>query len=181
MRLFTCYYCRTIKPEISFYKDKQKPSGYKPRCKECEKLYKNKPLRRTYEKKYREQHPEKRRKILATWYKTNKDKHFKTQQKYRQTNQFKQLHKQDGAIRRARMCNAFIENVNYLDIYIKANKQCEYCEKPLAFSEVEFDHFIPLSKGGLHQQDNIKCACMVCNRSKGAIIPGEEVIAHQMV
>jgi 5-methylcytosine-specific restriction endonuclease McrA len=35
------------------------------------------------------------------------------------------------------------------------------------------DHIIPLSKGGDHTPDNTQCACLKCNRSKGARIIGQ--------
>lgn len=33
---------------------------------------------------------------------------------------------------------------------------------------MEFDHVVPLSRGGPHAADNLTVACRRCNRSKGA-------------
>ena len=35
---------------------------------------------------------------------------------------------------------------------------------------LEIDHIIPVSKGGLTQEDNLQTLCWKCNRSKGAKI-----------
>lgn len=39
---------------------------------------------------------------------------------------------------------------------------CVYCLKPAA----EFDHVVPLSRGGAHTKDNLVPACGKCNREK---------------
>lgn len=44
---------------------------------------------------------------------------------------------------------------------------CAYCEGEFA----EWDHFIPLSRGGAHEIGNLVPACKRCNRSKGAKLP----------
>ena len=41
-----------------------------------------------------------------------------------------------------------------------------------------FDHYIPISKGGLHTTENIRVSCGYCNRSKGSKMPE---VYHQMV
>ncbi|WP_369913890.1 HNH endonuclease [Xanthomonas sp. NCPPB 3005] len=38
----------------------------------------------------------------------------------------------------------------------------------------ELEHVIPLSKGGTHTRDNVRCACRACNLNKGANMPGGE-------
>ena len=35
------------------------------------------------------------------------------------------------------------------------------------------DHRVPLSKGGLHDDENLQLLCHACNRAKGAMMPGE--------
>jgi 5-methylcytosine-specific restriction endonuclease McrA len=37
----------------------------------------------------------------------------------------------------------------------------------------ELDHIIPLSRGGAHTPDNLQCACLACNRRKGARVAGQ--------
>lgn len=42
------------------------------------------------------------------------------------------------------------------------NSKCPYCRERVK----EIDHKTPLSKGGLHELDNLEMLCMDCNRSK---------------
>lgn len=179
MKWFECCHCKQDKKEDDFFRDKYRPSGRKPRCKKCEKLYLDKDKRKIYEGEYRKKHPEKRSKILAKYYQKNKDQHKAIQDKYRQTEAFKSNHRKHTTARRARMNNAFIEHVDYQEIYNSAKGLCFYCGIKLEYKEAEFDHYIPLAKGGLHEKKNIRCSCMFCNRSKGAKMPEE--VNHQMV
>ena len=163
-----CCYCNTEKPRSAFYVDKSKPDGLKPRCKTCEKLYKDFGLRRKYEKKYRERHPEKRKLIMSNYYQNNKGKHKEAQSRYRQTEEFKIINRNIAATRRARIRKTPSEKIDYSLIY-NNSPFCFYCDKPLSINEVEFDHYIPLSRGGSHTADNIRVSCMTCNRRKGAM------------
>lgn len=46
------------------------------------------------------------------------------------------------------------------------NYTCQYCGKHLLDNEVEFDHEIPISKGGSSEEHNIRLTCFDCNREK---------------
>jgi|ERR1035437_5694981 5-methylcytosine-specific restriction endonuclease McrA len=46
--------------------------------------------------------------------------------------------------------------------------ECHWCHKFFPPSEIEFDHIMPISKGGRHALENMCPACIHCNRSKGA-------------
>lgn len=46
------------------------------------------------------------------------------------------------------------------------NYTCQHCGKHLLDNEVEFDHIIPLSKGGSSEEHNIRLMCFKCNRDK---------------
>lgn len=46
------------------------------------------------------------------------------------------------------------------------NQICQVCKKNVLFDEVEFDHIIPVSKGGPSSADNIRLLCRNCNRKK---------------
>ncbi|SNQ62646.1 HNH endonuclease [Candidatus Methanoperedens nitratireducens] len=46
------------------------------------------------------------------------------------------------------------------------NYTCQVCGKHLLDNEVEFDHIIPLSKGGSSEEHNIRLTCFDCNRDK---------------
>lgn len=47
------------------------------------------------------------------------------------------------------------------------NYTCQHCGKHLRDFEVEFDHIIPISRGGSSEEHNIRLTCFACNREKG--------------
>ena len=46
------------------------------------------------------------------------------------------------------------------------NYTCQHCNRHLKDDEVEFDHIIPVSKGGSSEEQNIRLTCFDCNREK---------------
>jgi hypothetical protein len=46
------------------------------------------------------------------------------------------------------------------------NYTCQVCGKHLKDNELEFDHIIPISKGGSSEEHNIRLVCYDCNRRK---------------
>ena len=46
------------------------------------------------------------------------------------------------------------------------NNQCQVCGKILKDDEIEFDHIIPISKGGSTEEHNLRLTCFKCNRDK---------------
>jgi hypothetical protein len=50
------------------------------------------------------------------------------------------------------------------------NYTCQHCGKHLLDNEVEFDHIIPISKGGSSEESNIRLTCFDCNRDKSDIV-----------
>jgi ketosteroid isomerase-like protein len=53
-----------------------------------------------------------------------------------------------------------------LRVVRRDNNQCQLCGLVLKDNEIEFDHLIPLSKGGSSEEHNLRVACFDCNRSK---------------
>ena len=180
MKWFKCCHCNVVKDETCFFRDKSKKTGLKPRCKPCEYLYLDKAKRQIYERAYWSQRKEAKAAIIKKSVLNNLDHHNRIQAKYRATDEFKIKHKIHGANRNARMRKAFVEKINSQDIYHAQNGKCFYCHKLISFKESELDHFIPISKGGLHEKSNVRISCQKCNRIKGAkiIIQG---VSYQMV
>lgn len=46
------------------------------------------------------------------------------------------------------------------------NYTCQHCKKHLIDNEVEFDHIIPVARGGSAEEHNIRLTCHDCNRDK---------------
>lgn len=64
----------------------------------------------------------------------------------------------------------------YIPFHIKMrvvrrdNYTCQNCGAHLKDDEVEFDHIIPLSRGGSTEEHNLRLTCFGCNREKSASI-----------
>lgn len=64
--------------------------------------------------------------------------------------------------------------MGYREMYFKENKpimgkyRCARCGKLFAKKDIDIDHIIPKSKGGMDHPMNLQAMCKHCNRSKGA-------------
>lgn len=59
------------------------------------------------------------------------------------------------------------------NIFMRDGSACQYCGERKARSELNLDHVIPRSRGGMTTWENIVCACLECNRHKGGRTPEE--------
>lgn len=55
-----------------------------------------------------------------------------------------------------------------LNIFIRDADTCQYCGRRLPRSELSLDHVLPRCRGGKTTWENVVCACIDCNRRKGA-------------
>jgi len=59
------------------------------------------------------------------------------------------------------------------NIYERDNNICQYCGRRLPRTELNLDHVIPRSRGGMSTWENVVCSCHSCNRRKGGKTPDE--------
>jgi 5-methylcytosine-specific restriction endonuclease McrA len=88
-----------------------------------------------------------------------------------------------GQRRRARLADAFVEDVDRLRVFEADGYRCHICRKmtnparqvphPKAPT---IDHVIPLGRGGTHEPSNCRTACFSCNSSKGDRGGGEQLL-----
>ena len=169
-----CKYCEKDLPIDRFYIDRQKKDGLRPRCKDCEKEYNiDKEKRREYEKNYWDSRREDKRKIVLKSYNKNKEKHKTKRKEYLLTENGKSKQKKHWQDRYAKMKNAFVESVNVKDLFNKYDGKCFYCGINLSFDNFHIDHYMPIAKGGMHEESNLRISCPHCNLSKGSKIPKE--------
>ena len=60
-----------------------------------------------------------------------------------------------------------------LNIYARDHNTCQYCGRTLPRSDLNLDHVIPRSRGGLTTWENVVCSCVPCNLKKGGRTPLE--------
>jgi len=58
----------------------------------------------------------------------------------------------------------------------RENQICQSCGTPVKDEDIEFDHFIPHSKGGSSDEHNVVLLCRRCNRKKGATFEKEYLV-----
>lgn len=177
--MIKCCYCGITKDYSQFYKDKYKKTGFKPRCKPCDKLSVDIQLRLKYEKTYWDINRARKRSIVLKSFNANKDHHKRIRRDYLNSHIGKAKHREYSSERRSRLKNAFVEKVDFENLFKSQNGECYICKNYFHRNGLEIDHVIPLAKGGLHSKENVKLACISCNRSKGAKLPMEA--AYQMV
>ena len=68
--------------------------------------------------------------------------------------------------KRARRYAVKTEKIDREFIIKRDKSTCHICGKKVAFSKIELDHIIPISKGGEHTQANVAVAHKKCNRQK---------------
>ena len=59
-----------------------------------------------------------------------------------------------------------ISRAMFLRIVRRDNQTCQICGKNLKEDEIEIDHIIPFSEGGVTEESNIRVLCKDCNRKK---------------
>ncbi|MGE0825484.1 MAG: HNH endonuclease [Candidatus Binatia bacterium] len=59
------------------------------------------------------------------------------------------------------------------NVFARDNNTCQYCQRKFSRSELNLDHVIPRSRGGLSTWENVVCSCFTCNRDKGGRLPEE--------
>lgn len=77
-------------------------------------------------------------------------------------------HAESEGRRRARKRNTQVEPIDLMQVLRDSKGVCGICHKPLDLFGIDFDHIVPLSKGGTHTRDNIQPSHSRCNRVKGA-------------
>lgn len=179
MKWLKCCHCGELKDESLFFRDKHKPSGFKPRCKPCDLLSVNKSRRKAYEKEYWDGRREERRKQISASMEKHKEKYKSRRKVYLATPDGRAMYRRYTQTRSALRRRAFVEVVDPRSVYEEQGGVCYLCLCRSDFSDCHLDHVIPLSMGGRHERENTAIACATCNLSKGAK-PLWEVF-HQMV
>ncbi len=66
----------------------------------------------------------------------------------------------------------------YFNMLNDAEAVCFYCERSLQPHERVGDHFVPLSKGGEHAEQNLVIACNPCNSEKSDQLPADFIASR---
>lgn len=135
----------------------------------------NKEKFKEHNHKYREENREKLREYAAYYGKKYAEKIARTNKLRAQKHPEKG--RENASRYRARLKNAFVEKIDYKEIYIRDNYVCQICGEPVKMNEKyphplssSIDHIIPLAKGGTHERKNVQLSHLTCNLHKQAKI-----------
>jgi 5-methylcytosine-specific restriction endonuclease McrA len=59
------------------------------------------------------------------------------------------------------------------NIYARDDNTCQYCGHKFPRADLNLDHVVPRSRGGLTTWENVVCSCVACNLRKGGRTPEE--------
>ncbi len=59
------------------------------------------------------------------------------------------------------------------NIFARDKNTCQYCGQNFSRSDLNLDHVIPRSQGGISSWENVVCSCHSCNRHKGGRTPAQ--------
>lgn len=77
---------------------------------------------------------------------------------------------------RARVRATKVEKIDLDRIILESHGICGICNTSVIDSKIDFDHIIPISRGGTHTYDNLQVTHASCNKRKWAkIIPASEL------
>jgi 5-methylcytosine-specific restriction endonuclease McrA len=57
------------------------------------------------------------------------------------------------------------------NVYARDEDTCQYCGRRLPRSQLNLDHVVPRSQGGMSSWENVVCSCHRCNWCKGGRTP----------
>lgn len=189
-----CPGCELERPRIAFGADRRRPSGLKSRCRQCEARDQQTFRRRHPERarasrarwysKHRSKEQERSRKRSTERYAWHREDILKRQRdRYnpehrqlvvavfdqRHPGRRKVLAKHGSDRRRARLLKADIRgSIDYSYIQSRDKMICHICRKKVCPTELNFDHVIPLAKGGEHSTLNLAVSHARCNQKKNA-------------
>ena len=166
-----CSGCKRKLPLSSFPKDGAKASGVYPRCKECKSAY---------DREYAKKNADKKRYVASEWYYANVEKKAVYDKEYRNNNKERKRvnsrqwyannldrarlqAKNAGQRRKARKRANGVFYILPKHLTKLYSSKCIYCGSS---ENIQADHVIPVSRGGVHGIGNLVSACASCNLSK---------------
>jgi len=127
-------------------------------------------------RRWREANPERNAEIQRAWREANPERRAELYRKWVADNpeRVRAIHRDKSGRRRARMAATSVGPVDYVRIIAEFGMTCHICRGEIAsLSHLDFDHVIPIARGGGHIQGNVLPSHARCNRRKGAKLMSE--------
>lgn len=127
-------------------------------------------IRKEAARQYRLANPEKSKAAVLRWCAANPARLLATKRAWAQRDRMAQPEKyaEIQSRRKAQKLQTQTERINFKKILRDANGMCGICHQPFDLFGIDFDHIVPLARGGAHVTSNIQATHARCNRQKGA-------------
>jgi len=125
-------------------------------------------------KKYHQDNIKKRIEYNKKLYLLKREEKLEYQKKYQRTEKGRAVSANTRHKRRATIENGSA-TTDYI-IKLRKQKYCYWCGEKIHKGNLHIDHYIPLSKGGEHSNENLVASCSKCNLSKHTRNPEEFAI-----
>jgi 5-methylcytosine-specific restriction endonuclease McrA len=185
----SCRICGEQKPLDDFHRDASLRDGHKSACKRCLCARARGYMvewRRAHPgyaprsgKEWRIANPERWRAIHARSYLKHRDRRLAETNAWRRNNP--ELRRRYGRLwrerypekirektrrRNARKRGVSVGHVDYRRIFERDSSFCYLCWEPIDKEHANFDHVVPLARGGAHSTSNIRATHSWCNNRK---------------
>lgn len=150
----TCRKCDLVLPLDAFYRDNTHSTGYQRACKGCQDR-RRWPL--VTERKQRAKMP------MEAVRAQNRARYVRSRQANPEYHRIRD--RRLASLRRARLAQADVREVTQRDLdrlVARYRGLCAYCPEPWS----QWDHVVPLCRGGRHAIGNLLPSCRRCNYSK---------------
>lgn len=130
--------------------------------------HKDPEARRAYFKAWAERRKKHRAEVKAAWHEKNRERINQAKREWREQNPG--WNQAADARRYAREKAATVGTIDLDAVMRKAEGMCGICHLSFGEESLQFDHIVPLSKGGAHSEDNLQAVHRRCNLKKGTTI-----------
>lgn len=172
-----CSKCGVRKEKSQFHQSSQTSDGLQGHCKQCRSEHRKAHYRNNHDRivlqnrAWKDSNREYHRAYSRAYNAKNRELVNKRSKEWTKNNPIKV---RERVMRyEARKKNNAVSRVSYDAILQRDDYTCYICELPVVPSDVEFDHIVPLSRGGAHEESNIAVVHALCNKHKGARLPLE--------
>lgn len=163
-----CTKCKVSKTVDQFGKNRRSSDGLQWKCKQC---------RYEETQAWKAKNPDRWKQHQKSYWDRHKDKNHATQKAWRE-----KTFASDPVAWRKRKVEEYHrrkragEDTSPIDlkrVWERDEGICYLCLEHVSYSESSCDHIIPISRDGLHVEDNVAMVHPVCNSRKGAYLPEE--------
>lgn len=165
-----CAKCGEIKDYSAFNRFARNKDGFHSYCRAC----RNESKRRWYsenreavllkQKEYRDSHRAQRAEYRRRHEESNPGAAYRSHKRWRSKRP--EYYRETEARRRARRYGVLVEKLDYTEIARQRGDICHICGEQISSGDHEFEHIIPLSRGGSHTAGNVAIAHASCNSRK---------------